>query len=309
VSDTTYSDLPVITHTEATSLCQLACPFCPREESFAQRGFAGTRLNPEALGRWIRRGDYAATPYTELQMSGEPLLHPGLESLIDVLSKAGIMVGFSTNGLLLKDKLHLLPKVTLLTVSVDSLGAAEYGRLRPRRSGEPGDLSVLLDGLDSMFALARWHRPRLVDIQMVAMAGDLNTHEKLAALQERFPYPGVSFHVSWDTRSVQRSGRPLHAAAAEVMCTDPWDIVVVHCDGTVSSCNTSWGRESLNTYGNLYENSLQSIWNGPKVVAMRNAQRRGMPGGACATCYSRNARRIHRQLIPLMVKDLLTGER
>ena len=309
---TTYERLPVVTHCESTSSCQLACPFCPRAITTAERGDHIRFMQPDALRAWVQRGDFEATPYTELQMSGEPLLHPQLDELIHILRReGGVLCGFSTNGLLLERRIEAIRDLSLLIVSVDSLEPAEYAVLRPRIDGKPGDLAELLRNLDFLFASPLC--PPHVDIQMVGMLDDRmpdgspgpRVQSKMAALRERFPDPRVTMRISWDTRSAMM-GRGARPAVAE-MCTDPWDIVVVHSDGTVASCNTSWGRADQNTYGNLYQNTLLDIWNGPKVKAMREAQRCGTAGGDCTLCHSKNARRIHRSLIPLLTRDIARG--
>ncbi|MFD2333344.1 radical SAM/SPASM domain-containing protein [Cohnella sp. GCM10020058] len=79
---------------EITSVCNLACSFCPPTERKA---------------KFIRIEDFAHTldqvkPYTDhiyLHVKGEPMLHPKLDQLMDLSHEKGFKVNLTTNGTLL----------------------------------------------------------------------------------------------------------------------------------------------------------------------------------------------------------------
>jgi MoaA/NifB/PqqE/SkfB family radical SAM enzyme len=86
---------------EVTSRCNAACGYCPRtrfRESWQERTLPAELFDSllPALGR-------ARLVY--LQGWGEPFLHPGLLSMARKAKAAGCMVGTTTNGMLLGERL------------------------------------------------------------------------------------------------------------------------------------------------------------------------------------------------------------
>lgn len=111
---------------EATNGCNLSCSFCPRQTPVLQRaeGFLSIGL--------LDRVDWKATTYTELQLSGEPLLHPALLPIIQYLHDVGVKVGLSTNLTVWRKQRAVLDELDVLTInddefrSVDPEFIAEY---------------------------------------------------------------------------------------------------------------------------------------------------------------------------------------
>lgn len=93
----------------------MACNFCPRTKSWARRPEVDLDIS------LLDRIPFGLTEYTELQLSGEPLLHPALGDIIDKLHSMGVKVGFSTNGKLLLDEYYLATakKADIVTVNSD----------------------------------------------------------------------------------------------------------------------------------------------------------------------------------------------
>lgn len=65
--------------------------------------------------------DWSETEYVELQMTGEPCLHPKIEEIIDLVHKKGVKVGFSTNAssLILQRLASVIDKADAITVNND----------------------------------------------------------------------------------------------------------------------------------------------------------------------------------------------
>lgn len=98
---------------ETTNACNLKCSFCPIFADWYKRppGF----MDPDL----IDRVDWSATKYTEVQFSGEPLLHKKLGEVLERIKAKGVRVGFSTNGTF-KDRLEaVLPIADSVTVNDD----------------------------------------------------------------------------------------------------------------------------------------------------------------------------------------------
>lgn len=86
---------------EITSVCNLACSFCPPTER--QKQFI-------SIEDFSKRLD-EIKPYTDfiyLHVKGEPLLHPKLDKLLDVSHEKGFKVNITTNGTLINKNRHKL---------------------------------------------------------------------------------------------------------------------------------------------------------------------------------------------------------
>lgn len=92
---------------EITSVCNLACSFCPptkRQEQFISVEDFSKRLDE-------------IKPFTDFiyfHIKGEPLLHPKIDQLLDLSHEKGFKVNITTNGTLInKNKHKLLNKPAL----------------------------------------------------------------------------------------------------------------------------------------------------------------------------------------------------
>lgn len=290
-----FKELPEVYQVEATPHCQLACPMCPRSAITPRRP-----LEVEALRSWVARGDFAGSYFVELQLAGEPLLHPRLRDLVAILKDAGMLVGLSTNGVMLAALASRLAGVDLLTVSLDSLDPARYGAIRRRRDGRPGDLAGVVAGVDAL--LSSRDCPPCIDLQLVVPLGTERSavQAELAEIARRWPDPRVTARYVQDCSAVSE-GRAAFDVGSE-LCVNPWASVSVQSDGTVVSCCYEWGRTPENVYGNLNEMSMREIWLGEPVAALRRAHRAGQSVGHCATCYLRSPFLLHLQLAASLIR-------
>jgi radical SAM protein with 4Fe4S-binding SPASM domain len=81
-------------YVEITSVCNLACSFCPPTERKA--GFIRTDAFEHILEE-IR----PHTKYIYLHVKGEPLMHPKIDELLDTAHARGFKVNITTNGTLI----------------------------------------------------------------------------------------------------------------------------------------------------------------------------------------------------------------
>lgn len=99
-------------YVEITSVCNLACSFCPPTERRA------SFIEPEEFARRLDE----IKPYTDyiyLHVKGEPLLHPRIGELLDISHAKGFQVNITTNGTLLAKKQdQLLGKPALRQVNI-----------------------------------------------------------------------------------------------------------------------------------------------------------------------------------------------
>lgn len=98
---------------ETTNACNFRCSFCPTFQPWNDRKTGLVTMHV------LEHIDWSSTSYTELQMGGEPTIHPKLGEIIDWLHGRGVKVGFSTNASF-PDRLNkVIDRVDILTVNDD----------------------------------------------------------------------------------------------------------------------------------------------------------------------------------------------
>lgn len=104
---------------EATSECMLKCAMCPRTTFLKEWR---SRHMPFATFEKIS-GYFPLAKHVHLQGWGEPLLHSRIYDMISLAKDAGCEVGFTTNGMLLKEEVSR----RLVDLGVDIIGVSIAG--------------------------------------------------------------------------------------------------------------------------------------------------------------------------------------
>ncbi|MGG6313853.1 radical SAM/SPASM domain-containing protein [Paenibacillus macerans] len=106
---------------ETTSICNLACSFCPPTHRQAQF------IKVEDF-RKILDDIKPHTDYIYFHVKGEPLLHPKIDQLLDISHEQGFKVNITTNGTLLPKVRHKLlgkPALRQMNFSLHSFDGHE----------------------------------------------------------------------------------------------------------------------------------------------------------------------------------------
>jgi radical SAM protein with 4Fe4S-binding SPASM domain len=106
---------------ETTSICNLACSFCPPTHRQAQF------IKIEDF-RKILDDIKPHTDYIYFHVKGEPLLHPKIDQLLDISQEKGFKVNITTNGTLLPKTRHKLlgkPALRQMNFSLHSFDGHE----------------------------------------------------------------------------------------------------------------------------------------------------------------------------------------
>lgn len=285
----------------------------------------GQYLDLGLLRRMLGRGDFGGSYYIELQFGGEPTLHPQWHAAVEMVKTAGVLVGLSTNGLTMQGLGRFtvsegLLDLDALTISVDSFDADVYAQMRAGAK-----LDDLVSSLDHFFELHHGRRRPLVDLQLVATphvvgSGDLDA---AIAFVSRRGWPATVRLV--DDCALEMCGfLPAGTVPRDSLCTNPWlSVSVTSAGDVVSCCYMFWPAMAcgLNWYGNLYNNTLEEIWTGPRVGRLRQLmQEQDLSQTHCSRCYLRNLEPLHLDIIsrlglgwrmgPPMVEDSVhTGTR
>lgn len=300
-----YKHLPEVYQIEACSACNLQCPMCERT---THMGRQPGLLAIELLELMHKRGDFGGSSYVELQMAGEPTLHPDLFNIIKFLKDTvGVMVGLSTHGLNmnLRTCANLL-MLDALTISIDSVDPETYHKMR-----YPAKLDDLLENLDRFMQVVRARKNasmRLPFIEFQLIAADMfkgtgNVTSLQQFINQKHWQDLVSIRTTGDS-FIEMQERGHVEKRNRQLCLNPFRSVSVTHSGDVVSCCYIFDpkKNTVNYYGNLYENSLADIWASERVRHMQGLHREGKMLDQCAKCYLPSPCEIHTQIIARMVQ-------
>lgn len=310
----THKRLPEIYQIEMTNRCNLKCPTCLRTTDMVRDE---DLFSFDLLKRMVERGDFEGTAYTELQMAGEPTLHPQLGDFITYLrNKGGLMVGLSTHGLLIGKKpgvLEALFELNDLTISVDSVDPEVYSQMR-----YPAKLPQLLKALDTFFeayAKRPANRRPFVELQLVRTptqpkSGDVDALRAVMTAHGWDEYAVVRVVDDCFTEMQGRAETGTNARSAE-LCINPFTSVSVAQNGDVLSCCYIFDpkRDEINYYGNLNDNSLEEVWGSDRVKEMRRSHMESRQQDACSNCYLYSPTLIHQNILARHVQHKNTKGR
>ncbi|KOS59998.1 radical SAM protein [Lysinibacillus agricola] len=117
---------------EITSVCNLACSFCP--PTARAKGLIKVEQFNKILDE-IR----PHTKYIYLHVKGEPLLHPRIDQLLDAAHEKGFKVNITTNGTLIKknrEKILGKPALRQINFSLHSFDGHEGSENREKYLGD-----------------------------------------------------------------------------------------------------------------------------------------------------------------------------
>lgn len=311
-----FKKLPEVYQIEICSACDLQCPMCLRTTHLGrQPGLLDIKL----LELMHKRGDFSGTTYTELQMAGEPTLHPKLWEIINFLKyDVRVLVGMSTHGLSIKKKKSIVMCLGLLdavTISVDSLDPETYHKMR-----YPAHVEDLIENLRVFFGYIAtrdsFNKPLpLIELQLVKTSlaeksGDVETLVKFLKEQRWDKYAVVRTIYDCFTGMQDRELVQITPTKKRELCLNPFSSLSVTSNGDVVSCCFifSPNKSEINYYGNLYEQSLEEIWNSDKLQKMREIQLDYVTGKTdtmpdqCGKCTAVSPCTIHTQIVSRLVR-------
>lgn len=272
---------------EITNVCNLHCSFCPgtrREARFltpAEFRVLAARLRPH--GR-----------YLYLHVMGEPLLHPQLETLLQIASELEFRVVLTTNG-------TLLPRRAEILLAAPALHKVNISLHAPEANDGAVELGAYLDGCAD-FARAASAGGVLCSLRLWNLDGEhtagahRRNEEILARLHRAFPAPWVEntrgmrladkVFLEWGERFEWPELERATPDAPE-FCYGLRDQAAVLCDGTVVPCCLD--HEGDIPLGNLFAQELSELLETPRAKALYEgfSQRRAVEP-LCRTCgYAR----------------------
>jgi radical SAM protein with 4Fe4S-binding SPASM domain len=226
-------------------------------------------------------------------MSGEPLLHPQFEYIVDAIKekRPDILVGLSTNGSLIRQNINGLVNLDYITVSVDSI--TRYQEIR-KGSSSPlyllSNIYYLLSKIDT--------NKTYVDLQLIELEGWEEEYETVKNLFAGFP---VRVRTVPDCFMTLFKAKPSEPVKTQT-CVNPYMSVSIHTNGDVVPCCFAFGDDFI--YGSVRTSTLQEVWRGDKVRELRRQHQEKNYNKLCAGCYMRSPALLHWELFCRSIKKV-----
>lgn len=275
-------ELPVHIEIELTNRCNLACVMCCQRPTGDQRG----DMEPHLLSRILEETLPFPRRIFTFHGVGEPLLsgqlRPAVTSVKESPNRHTTLI--VTNGVLLDARMRrllLTTGVDAIRVSVGAMTPEAYEQVRGSRqlSRVVANTLRLVEDRDLVGARTQ------IGVQLVLVPpADLEVDSFIEFWSE----VDVEIEIWRDFRS----GRPPGAPRPPGVCRHLQDSTIIGWDGRVSLCCIDAERKYV--LGNVADQSLEQIYNGPAMQQIRDAQARGDYGSIplCAACAYRDESHI-----------------
>ena len=272
--------MPVHIDIETSTNCQLHCISCPHSKMKRKKTFMDFELVEKIVEEIKGKG--LKTSY--LHRIGEPLLHPRIFDIINLVSSVGVRTSISTNGLLLnKFKNEILStNLSELTLCLDGVTKKTYEKFRVGAKFE----EVLYNIFDFLSDWSLKKSKIHVQIQCIIMGQDNKELDRFRRTFSKFISRG-SFEIlvkPFSTFSGRVKDLPGNTPTRRNHCDKPFRELSIGVDGNCSICCRDF--DLFLTVGDLYKQSIQEIWTGKKMEDCRKLFRQGKQSSIflCKNC-------------------------
>ncbi len=261
-------------YVEIGNICNLSCSFCPKTKR------AKKQMSPPEFRTVIERIKNE-TKFVYLHVMGEPLLHPQLAELFEILRENKMRANITTNGTLLHEKSELLlsfcdvvHKISVSLHSLEGNGRAdimtEYVENISefaKKASEKGIFTVMrLWNEDSAEGVGKnAANPEILKLLKDNFSGEWQSRRAGFRIMKNtfLEYDGIFTWPIESTAEEKMSGR----------CHGLKDQVAILADGSVVPCCLD--SEGVITLGNIFESELSEILSTPRAIAMKKGFEKG----------------------------------
>lgn len=261
---------PELRQIETTSVCNLRCIFCPYDEMTRPK----SHMNLEKYRRLLESDECSHVAEVALHHFGEPFLQENFSSFVSIATNLGIRSVVSTNLSKLSKRQAeevLTAGLSRIIVSIDASTPGTYRFLR--RRGNLADVEKNLDQL--LAAKLRCGSNVFVQVQFIVTP---ENHNEVEVFKTRWgTQEGVNQVVVRRERS--HAGQRIRHAGYEIRqeprlaCRYLWESLVILQDGSAVPCCKDFNGRCV--VGNIFDQSLDELWNGSVLSSLRAIHRDG----------------------------------
>lgn len=301
---------PLIVQIEPTTFCNLRCKMCINAAPRAQSKHL-------TLDEFIRIID--CMPFLRkisLVGAGEPLLNPELFDIISYAKSRDILIGFTTNGMLLDERAGrkiIGERVDWLNISIDSADKVEFEAIR-----HGADFDLIVNNIIGFVKMKRLNSKPKLALWYVLMKSNLGGLGRIVAFAKKAGIDSLNLQLqhSWGDSSAKDSisWQNLKHLYGEFKCALvqarkyslseginfnfvnvpdiyskrackwPWRSCYITAGGMITPCCLHGSNPENLNFGNIFENGFMGIWNSPQYRSFRRQLKsRDMPH-LCVNC-------------------------
>jgi radical SAM protein with 4Fe4S-binding SPASM domain len=286
---------PIYVEVSPVGACNHRCTFCAVDYI----GYKARMLDPIIYADRVAEMGRLGVKSIMYAGEGEPLLHKKINEIVEATKNAGIDVSFTTNATVLNDEFitRSLPLTSWIKVSLNAGSAETYAKVHRTKEKDfarvianlqravaykkehglkcvIGAQSLLLpENRDEMETLVKICRDEIgLDYLVIKpysqhmfsdtrLYKDINYTQSLALGEKLRALSSESFQVVFRENTMRKSTQ---VASRYNKCNaTPFFWAYVMADGEVYGCS-AYLLDKKFMYGNLQEESFQSIWEGTK---------------------------------------------
>jgi radical SAM protein with 4Fe4S-binding SPASM domain len=262
------SQPPLYYWIEPTSACNLRCRTCATSYGLARK----SGMMDWGLFTRIIDEISAITPVVNLHHSGEPLLHPRIADMTRYARERGCFVGYFTNA----TRLDAQMRKAILDDPPDWLGFSfdGYDRKTYERVRQGASWDLALGNIEGI--LIERHQRRQVEpytyLSVVELPENRSGTHQRAAFRTHLKSLGLNQLSTANTHNwagkVDIEGLTSEAGHY-TKCPAPWSGTAILWDGRVVPC--CMDVEAQWVVGDIREQRVAEIWNGPAMIRLRRA--------------------------------------
>lgn len=269
---------PAIFSFELTNQCPFKCIMCARTNNMTRaEGHMSFETFKKAVDEFVELNpEHARTQDVWLHGFGESLVHPEFAKFMSYAIGKGVNAGLSINPLMLtkkvaSDLLDAAPRH--LYIALDGHDDESFEKIRGVKNAYHKSKRRLLKFLREK---ERRGVDTRISLSMIDFPNNRQSIEEVEAFwnaQEGIDHFVAKPFVSWDGKAedvnllVHPDKVKPQPAQNKVLCDFPWEKMTVSWDGDVVPCCFDYNKRYA--LGNINTESLQEIWNGEKMHALR----------------------------------------
>lgn len=270
-------DTPYVIMLDPCDCCNFKCAFCPTNISHKYKELRFKYMSMEQFEKIV--SDLKEFPnkvkVVELYGFGEPLLNENIAAMIKLLKEAEVteQVRIATNGSLLTHELSeklVEAGLDYMKISIEALDNAGYVSIANMRV----DVARLKSEISYLYDISRGK----MEIGIKIISESLKNEKDAEKFYEMYT-PISDYTFIEDIKNIWSGFEEMQLEADEKrdyysqnvqgykICSYPLTHMVIHTNGDVGACCFDWTHET--SYGNVFEESLYSIWKSDKAKRFR----------------------------------------
>ena len=278
---------PHLHQIEPTNHCPYTCIMCPRSDKMTRDlGFMDLDVYRRVIDEVATYDDSVRAKEIELFHFGESLLHPDFAEMVAHAASKDLLTTLSVNGPSLSQKRAealIAANPFKIIISLDGHDEESYRNIR-------GPVANFEKARENIEAIIELHREANSETKLLVRMIEMRENEG----------QGEVFKREWEAKGIEVELRtffpwtdPELADLGDferyppfMPCPFPWQYTVVQWDGSVVPCCRDY--DGVNAVGNIHEQPLAEIWNGPRYTEFREQHRTGEYGDntLCIECMS-----------------------